>query len=502
MDGWRPARGLMFVGVVVIILRTAWVSDDAYITFRTVENIVDGFGPRWNVTERVQAYTHPLWLGFLLAGRLLHAELYFIAIGLGVAMSAGALALIAFRVAAAPWQAVAALAVLGSSRAFVDYATSGLENALSYLLVTLVIASAISPPAATAPRRAMPLVLASLVLVNRLDLLWLIGPIVCWQVWARRPVKLLTLLVGVTPLAVWEVFSLVYYGFLVPNTAYAKTHVGIERGELVWQGIRYLQESWVHDPITLGVMGLSVLVALLRPHGQWRAVVAGQLGYMAYVVWIGGDFMSGRHLSVPLVAAVAHLAAAPVAFSAPARMLVVIAPVTAGLMAVSPNLTSGPRFGQRAAYVEFYGITDERQFYYPRTGLLRINRAWQPPALAERETVRQMVAAGQTVATRDAVGMFGYAAGASLHIVDWYALTDPLLARLPSTRPWRVGHFRRGLPDGYIESLRSGDIRIRDPRLAEYYRALVVITRGPLFTRERWIAIARMQLGHDDRLLE
>ncbi len=36
--------------------------DDAYITFRTVENFANGFGLTWNVTERVQAYTHPLWM--------------------------------------------------------------------------------------------------------------------------------------------------------------------------------------------------------------------------------------------------------------------------------------------------------------------------------------------------------------------------------------------------------------------------------------------------------
>jgi arabinofuranosyltransferase len=44
----------------VVLCRTAWVGDDAYITFRTVDNLVHGYGARWNVDERVQAYTHPL----------------------------------------------------------------------------------------------------------------------------------------------------------------------------------------------------------------------------------------------------------------------------------------------------------------------------------------------------------------------------------------------------------------------------------------------------------
>lgn len=44
-----------------MFVRTAWLCDDAYITLRTVSNFVAGFGPRFNVAERVQAFTHPLW---------------------------------------------------------------------------------------------------------------------------------------------------------------------------------------------------------------------------------------------------------------------------------------------------------------------------------------------------------------------------------------------------------------------------------------------------------
>jgi hypothetical protein len=54
-------------GFAVVATMNAWLSDDAYITLRTVDNFVHGFGMRWNVGERVQAYTHPLWF-FLLSG--------------------------------------------------------------------------------------------------------------------------------------------------------------------------------------------------------------------------------------------------------------------------------------------------------------------------------------------------------------------------------------------------------------------------------------------------
>ncbi len=56
----------------LVILRVSWISDDAFITFRSIENFVHGYGPVYNVGERVQTFTHPLWM--LLLGQLLPAQ--------------------------------------------------------------------------------------------------------------------------------------------------------------------------------------------------------------------------------------------------------------------------------------------------------------------------------------------------------------------------------------------------------------------------------------------
>ena len=58
---------LLFVTYIFLLVKTAWLSDDAYITFRTIDNFVNGYGLRWNIAERVQSFTHPLWL-LLLSG--------------------------------------------------------------------------------------------------------------------------------------------------------------------------------------------------------------------------------------------------------------------------------------------------------------------------------------------------------------------------------------------------------------------------------------------------
>ena len=55
------ARVAAALAVTFVCVRSAWVCDDAFITMRTVDNLVHGYGPRWNPAERVQTFTHPLW---------------------------------------------------------------------------------------------------------------------------------------------------------------------------------------------------------------------------------------------------------------------------------------------------------------------------------------------------------------------------------------------------------------------------------------------------------
>ena len=53
---WAALLLFMFV-----VLKNAWISDDAYISFRSIEQFYAGNGLRWNYDERVQVYTSPLW---------------------------------------------------------------------------------------------------------------------------------------------------------------------------------------------------------------------------------------------------------------------------------------------------------------------------------------------------------------------------------------------------------------------------------------------------------
>lgn len=109
---------------------------------------------------------------------------------------------------------------------------------------------------------------------------------------------------------------------------------------------------------------------------------------------------------------------------------------------------------------------------------------------------------GQKVVISYTIGIFGFTAGPCVHVVDLWALSDPLLARLPTLPGWRIGHFERAIPAGYIETLESGKNVILDKQLALYYSKLQEVTRGPLFDIQRWIAIWKLNTGTYNYLLD
>ncbi|MDQ7992786.1 MAG: hypothetical protein AAGC63_06470 [Propionicimonas sp.] len=473
----------------VMVVRTAWVSDDAQITLRSVLNLVNGYGPVFNLDERVQAYTHPLWFGLLGLVSLSGANVFHVALGLGITVTMLVLVTV-LRIAITPWHGLAGALVLLFSRASLDYATSGLENPLSHLLVLLLVlvGTAILEPASRGRRLALVPALVGLLYLSRPDLVLLALPFAAY-VWLRAPVGWGTRWKAVVPGAAivlgWTLFSVAYYGFPFPTTAYAKLGNGIPRAELVDHGLQYLWDSLTRDPLTLAVVAAAVALAVVARSWPHLWLAAGILAYLGYVTWIGGDFMSGRFLSAPLVVAVAIIVRTPL------RPSVAIPLVAVGVVLAVPalpaTLLSGPDFANESFGTR--GIADERGFYYQRWGLLA-------PADPDRFAVPEwQVPATRRVEVVEGCGLLGtrsIKAGPGSHVVDPCGLADPLLARLePVVGPdWRMGHFARELPEGYLQSLMTGQNQLADADLRAFYDSIRLATRGPLFTAERWAAIA------------
>lgn len=509
-------RGLLALGCLALVA-SAWLHEDAYITFRVIDNFLDGRGLTWNPAERVQVYTHPLWLMLLTLLTTLTGELYFTTLALTAALTLVTLYLVIFRLARSVAVGCLAGFTLLLSKAFLDFATAGLENSLTRFLVALFVLRLLTIEPARFRHLIQLSLWAALGTLSRPDALLCFLPALGYltlrtsrEAPRGRGLRALArslgaLALGFLPLALWGLFALFYYGSPFPNSAYAKLGLGVPRSWLLVQSGFYLLNSLLRDPVTLGVTVAAGVVALRRPHPVAGPLAGGAALYLAYVAWIGGDYMSGRLLAAPFFLSVLALAQYPADRWVRRRPMVAL---LLALLTLTPRVY-GPWVFEPAGKVDPHGIGDERRLYYPWTGLLY---AFGSDPWPDHYFFAQGLESrnGPPVRVARWVGMFGFAAGPRVHVVDRYGITDPLLARLPAfvtgpwverdTPNWRPGHGWRPLPEGYLESLEHDANRITDPDLARYYDVLRFITRGELWSWRRVVTAVKLNLGFYDEL--
>ena len=515
MRGTRALWLLVAIGLVVV-LRCAWVNEDAYITLRTVDNVVNGRGLTWNPGERVQVYTHPLWMMLLTLVYAFTREAYYTLCFVSLAVTALFLASFVRLHGAKVAPAALALGTLVASKSFVDYATSGLENPMTHLLLCLAYAVHWRGVADGKALFRLALICA-LGALNRADTLLLFLPPLLLDAFRcgrtlgwRRVTGALAL--GFAPLVAWEAFSLLYYGMLVPNTAYAKLNTGLPASDYVARGVSYFLSSLSADPVAFLAMGLALVLSVGRGDRALRPAAVAIALWMLYLLRIGGDFMVGRHFTPPLVLACLALAHSTALHGR--RVAVCGGLVLAcGLLAPLSPLRSGRDYGPQAMvrlgrFRMQGGVADERGNYFQETGLLRLRYETGPMdhrRARQGERYRLRVEAGPRPTDPvilGAIGLLGYYAGPEVRILDCFALADPLLARLPMADVrWRIGHHPREIPAGYVETVKTGRNRIADPDLARYYDRLALVVRGDLWSRERLVAIWGLLTGrYDERL--
>ena len=507
------------VMLMISLIRTAWLSDDAYITFRTADNIINGYGPVWNVSERVQTYTHPLWLALITPAFALTGEVYYTAIALGMLVTLATVTLLARRLASTPWNLIVCLAALLSSKAFIDFSTSGLENPLTHLLLLTFVWLWWDEP--DGPRRMGRLAMvAALCLLNRLDLAPIVAPAIAYEAWRLGPrTAIRPALVGLAPLIAWELFSIFYYGTPFPNTAYAKLNTVLSADARLRHGLDYLLRTLTGDPVTLPAIAASAFaIPLARYRRDWP-LVAGIVFFIAYVVSIGGDWMMGRFLTPAFAVAVALLARAPWIQARRPALAAAASVVIVGLLAIwEPAILSGYGYSYANNLVHgrrtrtpmdnetrtfLRGVMDERRYYYEATGLLKTFRANPRPNYEWSVEGLRLRDGGRHVVVHINIGMLGYFGGPLVHVIDLLGLGDPLLARLPGGTPDSpMGHFPRKIPDRYVETIETGKTRLTDPDLAAYYDRLHLVIAGPLWSGQRIATLVQFLAGRYDDLLE
>ncbi len=466
-----------------------WLGDDAYITFRVSENFVNGYGLRWNPEERVQSYTNPLWMFLTAAAYAVTGQMYWNVFALSAVLTAAAVFFLFFSLRRSKTAGLAMLTLfltLLSSKAFVDYSGSGLEFSLAYLLTALFL---FLLQFKESGNRLLALsAVASLSAVNRLDSALLFYPILGYLLWQAARKKnfrsIAAISTGALPIVFWLVFSLVYYGFLFPNTYYAKLNSSLSQRELLRAGLAYFTCTLRHDPVSL-ILILSGLIAGFASGKTIQRIIALSIVlHLLYLFKIGGDFMSGRFFSLPVILSIYLIGeflerwkrpkwADPV-FLAAACLSFIAGPVQK-LPGVSP---------QHWDFWEESGVSDERGYYHAQTNPFVTN--YSPYPLDPNAAAGIVFSIFPGSAAVHNIGFFGYYAGPEKTIVDLYGLSDPLLARLPAYG--RAGHLPRLLPAGYIDPSLSNlpPENILDPELRQFNRDLRTITSGPVFSLRRW----------------
>jgi hypothetical protein len=260
------------------------VTDDAYISFRYIRRLLEGQGLTFNDGERVEGFSHPLWI-FLVAGgtRLTGLAVPDVARALGLVCSLSTIVcLFASRRALASGNqiATAAIVLLLVFPGFHVYATSGLETPLLMFLLTMGTVASLG--------RRTPTTLASLSFgfgaITRPEGL-LYG-----LFWLGRGVRAFRqIVILLSPFVAYQIFRVAYFETWLPNTFRAKlpgTWGSFFGLAYLWQAVTAV--GW---PFLLG----GLFVRLRGDLEDFRRVLGAAVGPILagilFVLYAWGDWM-------------------------------------------------------------------------------------------------------------------------------------------------------------------------------------------------------------------
>ena len=320
-------KSTLFILFSIKLISISYINDDILLTIRTVLNFINGHGPVFNLGERVQAYTHPLWF-FILSGviyitqeifyTLIFTNAFFSVLAIYIIIKAYDFHKLSFKLF------FLFLFSLSLSVCFVDYTSSGLENGLGFFLFSLLLYCTNKNKWTFIP------IISGLLFLTRMDYTLMFLPFLIYYTFCKKEPfknKLLSLSCFFALTGGWLFFSLVYYGSLFPNTYFAKTLIDSH-----WSFPLINAENYYKVFIDKDLFSFLCIISFLT-YGFYKTfrfkiipaytkiksklfsniqpmptknidtnqilIPISVLLYLLYIVWIGGDFMMGRFFSIP-----------------------------------------------------------------------------------------------------------------------------------------------------------------------------------------------------------
>jgi arabinofuranosyltransferase len=299
--------GMLICIPLVLFLSLAFVCyrftvDDAFISFCCARNLAQGNGLVFNVGERVEAFSNPLWVLILSLASLMRIDIVaaskFIGIGCGV-ITLLLLMRLCFRVLTLSRVATfIALCYAASNISIVYSAISGLETAFYTTSVVLMVYLL------TEKKEMLAGVTCALLTLTRPEgVLYAVPLAIGCYLNGRGYRKLLTVLC--IPLAAYGLlasFRLLYFGTLIPHSYHAKIYTSPASIEAVISHTRaFIRYSVFVSTIQEPVLFLSFIGGLAL-FNRTLAPMLGAIGVAAFFVWfVNGDWMSFWRFYTPVV---------------------------------------------------------------------------------------------------------------------------------------------------------------------------------------------------------
>lgn len=501
--------------MIIAVLLGAWNTDDGYHGFVMARNFAEGRGLVYNIGERVNAATCPLFVLLTGCAYFMFGHMEAVSIVICTCCFSAAAGILLFRICQQRWQVLLAAVLLGTSVSFVSFTTSGLENSLLFLEEALFLQLLFANDTFDFKRLLHLALLCSLVLTTRMDAGILLFAVTAYCFLAKRSCSMFKMaaagIAGLSPFFLWEIFSFLYYGSPFPNTYDIKLNTGFPLSEYLVRGISYVFESFGFD---MAVVVFPVIAAcmLLREQMKLKLLGAGIILKIIYIVRIGGDFMVGRHfadLFFVSVCSILYLGGRKKEQSKQKmifyrRTLIICTAACLMLTQVTRLISLQYMWPVKNT------STDERAYYYPTLGMIPmiLGNLLEHEDTSDRTWISDEVKASIEKGYKGdllnwASGVLVYKYNRDFYMSDRYGLGDPLLSKLPAVheKDWRVGHMMREAPEGYKESLITGKNMITDEYLHQYYDILQEVVRGDLFSKDRLKKAAGLFFGKYDDLL-
>ena len=513
----RKCRIITTIVFVLIITALAWQSDDAYHAYIMAKNLVDGYGFVYNIGERATASSCPLFTLVIAAGYFVFRNMFLVSLLICVIFSTAAYIIVIRDFCRDTRQVALAFITLTGSACFISYTTSGLENCMLFLLAALFLRYYYGSNTYDAKKMLILALLISLIAMTRMDAVLMFVPMILYVFLVKRQEvsfgkAVLIGIAGLLPFILWEVFATWYYGFPFPNTAYVKLGTAIPEKEYLVRGIQYFLTSLSFDPVLLLVPVLAVVMIFIVRRADYSLCMAGVILYICYVLYIGGDFMVGRHFTVLFFMSVMSILwlvgnedIPDVLRSRILKSYVVTAAAGLVFSYTAKPLTNQYLFGygnspiadERGGYFQYTSLYNNALSYF-KTGEMVIRDAWNESGVDELR--EEGYASGLLVMVPGITAYYNQ----DMYLNDLYALGDPFLSKLPAVREadWRIGHMWREAPVGYIETVMDGENVIDNEGAREYYEVIKLITRGSLWDRNRLRAVIDINTGKYDHLIE